>query len=283
MTDAECVQLLQWALPALRLRWPGFRKVRKQVCRRIDRRRQELALADVAQYRAHLETHAEEWDILDTLCRIPISRFYRDRGVFEFLEHEVLPELARLETAGGGSELRCWSLGCAGGEEPYSLAILWQLRLAPRFPSLACWILATDADERAIARAEQGCYAAGSLTDLPPAWRLKAFVPEGEKFCLKPAYRDAVAFVVQDFRRKAPAGPFHLILCRNLVFTYFAEPLQRESLHTIAERLAPGGALVIGKLESLPEEGREREHGLEPWSRKMGVYRKAAPDPAKAI
>jgi hypothetical protein len=79
MQDAECVALLRWALPRLGLRWPGFRKVRRQVCKRINRRIKELGLADVAAYREHLERVPEEWPRLDALCRITISRFYRDR------------------------------------------------------------------------------------------------------------------------------------------------------------------------------------------------------------
>ncbi|MCH7911109.1 MAG: chemotaxis protein CheR, partial [Candidatus Hydrogenedentes bacterium] len=45
MKDNDCVQLLQWALPQLRMRWQGFRKVRRQVCKRIQRRWDELELS----------------------------------------------------------------------------------------------------------------------------------------------------------------------------------------------------------------------------------------------
>jgi chemotaxis methyl-accepting protein methylase len=38
----------------------------------------------------------------------------------------------------------------------------------------------------------------------------------------------------------------------------------------MTNKLAPGGALIIGKLESLPEGHWE----IEPWSPSMGVYRK---------
>jgi chemotaxis protein methyltransferase CheR len=68
------------------LRWQGFRKVRRQVCKRVDSRRRELGLPDVAGYRAHLEARPEEWAKLDQLCWIDISRFYRDRMVFQQLE-----------------------------------------------------------------------------------------------------------------------------------------------------------------------------------------------------
>ncbi len=63
MTDRECVEFLQWALPQLGLRWPGFRKVRRQVHKRIVRRWGELGLGQIADYRAYLETHAAEWGV----------------------------------------------------------------------------------------------------------------------------------------------------------------------------------------------------------------------------
>jgi len=94
MRQADCVEFLQWCLPRLHMRWPGFRKVRSQVCKRIRRRLTSLALDELEAYQRYLETHADEWPHLDAMCRITISRFYRDRGVFEALETEVLPALA---------------------------------------------------------------------------------------------------------------------------------------------------------------------------------------------
>ena len=82
-----------------------------------------------------------------------------------------------------------------------------------------------------------------------------------------------MTFLQQDIRETAPAGPFHLVLCRSLVFTYFDDALQRAILRRMTERLIPGGALVIGALETLPED----VSGLEAWStRQLGVYRKIA-------
>ena len=118
MRDAECVAFLQWALPRLRLRWAGFRKVRRQVCRRIQRRMRELDLGDFAAYRTLLETHAEEWGTLDGMCRITISRFCRDKAVFEVLASTVLPELARRALSRDRAMVTVWSAGCGSGEEP---------------------------------------------------------------------------------------------------------------------------------------------------------------------
>ena len=270
MKDLEGVALLQWALPKLRLRWPGFRKVRRQIYKRIDRRLKELGLASVAEYQAYFDAHPAEWTTLDALCWISISRFYRDKGVFQYLEQEVLSQLAQIALARGEEELRCWSIGCAGGEEPYTLAILWQFGLAPRFPSLSVRILATDVDQQAIERAQKGCYLAGSLKDLPEDWRSQAFAPSEGRLCVKDEYRGRVSFLVQDIRDTTPDGLFHLILCRNVAFTYFDDELQRETLRKITRRLTPGGVLVIGSTESLPQ-GEPR---LEAWDQKLGVYRR---------
>jgi chemotaxis protein methyltransferase CheR len=99
MTDQDCVAFLQWSLPRLGMRWQGFRKVRGRVCKRIDRRVRELGLADAAGYRAFLQENAHEWNVLDSLCRVTISRFYRDRELFRFLEREVLMKLSRATDA----------------------------------------------------------------------------------------------------------------------------------------------------------------------------------------
>jgi len=268
--DAEGIRFLQWCLPRLGLRWPGFRKVRRQVFKRINQRMQELELFNVADYWHYVEAHPQELLVLDTLCWIGISRFYRDRGTYEDLQKSVLPQLAQMLVARGDEQISCWSAGCAGGEEPYTLVILWNEILKPKFPTLALRIVATDVDPLAIQRAERGCYRASSAKELPAAWRERAFTQVADGLCLKDEYRSPITFIVQDIRKKLPDGPFHLILCRNLVFTYFDEAMQRKTMQRITAELAPGGVLVLGKLESLPEG-----HGaLMPWFPSLGVYRK---------
>jgi len=271
MRDDDGVRFLQWCLPRLRLRWPGFRKVRKQVYKRIDRRLKELRLADVFEYRAYLEAHHQEWSALDGLCRIPISRFYRDRALFEFLERDGLPELAREACTRAEDRIRCWSTGCASGEEPYTLAILWRVRLAPRFPAVSLEILATDVDPVGLERARSGCYCPSSLKDLPTDLLDRAFTRLETGFCVNAEYREGVEWREQDLRTTMPPGLFHLILCRNVAFTYFDDALQREVLERIVARLRPAGVLVIGGGEALPPGIA----GIEPWSRKLGVYRRS--------
>ena len=252
MNDHDCVALLQWALPRLQLRWPGLRKVRRQVCRRLARRLGELDQQSIAAYRDYLTHNSEEWAVLDGFCRISISRFYRDHAVFEALETIVLPTLARRTLDRGECFLRIWSAGCASGEEPYTLALVWVFGLEPRFPDLNVRILATDADDALLGRARRAIYPASSLKDLPREWRQRAFQRVGNEHELLSPFRTAVELVPGDIRYSIPTGPFDLVLCRNLVFTYFDAALQRELLQRIVSRILPGGMLVLGAHERLP-------------------------------
>jgi chemotaxis protein methyltransferase CheR len=256
MKDADLVTFLQWALPRMHMRWRGFRGVRGQVCKRITRRIAELGLADVAAYRARLErdTGTDEWRVLERMCAVTISRFYRDRAVFDFLRAEVVPELARDAIARGEPSLRAWSAGCASGEEPYTLAMLWRFDLASRFPRLGFRVVASDVGDEVIVRARRGVYEAGSLRELPAGWQGAGFDREGSSFSVREELRSIVELRREDIREHMPNAPLHLVCCRNLVFTYFDEPAQRAFAARIAARMAPRGALVIGSHESLPPD-----------------------------
>jgi chemotaxis protein methyltransferase CheR len=269
MTASACTEFLQWALPRLGRRWAGYRKVQSLVCKRLGRRLRTLGLADLGAYRGWLESHAAEWPELDALLGIPISRFYRDRGVFDSVGRDVLPALARAAREASHPTLDCWSAGCASGEEPYTLAILWRLRIQAAFPGLAARIVATDAVAALLDRARSGRYLASSLKELPPDLRAAAFEARGELWCVRPEFRD-VEFLRQDLRAEMPEGPFDLVLCRNVVATYYAPAVQREIMMRIADRLRPGGALVLGVHEALPEGLA----GFVAWPGARAVYRR---------
>ncbi len=123
MRDEELVAFLQWALPRLRLRWRGFRKVRRQVGKRLRRRLAQLKLQTLDQYRARLEGDPREWGVLDGLCHITISCLYRDKHVFDALGARVLIELGEAAYS-QRRPVWCWCAGCACGEEVYTLKIM---------------------------------------------------------------------------------------------------------------------------------------------------------------
>lgn len=270
MNDEQCVRFLQWSLPQLQMRWPGFRKVRKQVCKRLDRRIRELGLADIEEYQSYLEEHADEWVHLDSLCRVTISRFYRDKAAFAALAQEVLPSLVPAVHERGDAALRIWSAGCGSGEEPYTLAVLWAIEFHARFPEISIDIVATDADPEMIRRALDARYEFSSLKDLPESWRNQAFTRADETYCIKPEYQREITFLEQDIRQQQPRGRFDLVLCRNLVFTYYDDALQRQLLKRIIGVMHDGAALVLGVHEHVPDSAQ----ALSLWLAKQHIYRK---------
>ena len=154
--------------------------------------------------------------------------------------------------AAGRETLHAWSIGSASGEEAYTLAILWYHRLAPQYPGLRLMIVGTEIDAHLLERSHHACYPGGTIKNLPEALRHAAFVSGNGDACLKSRYQVMVRFLRQDIRTELPDGVFDLILCRNLVFTYYDEALQLATLERIMTRLRPGGWLLLGVHESLP-------------------------------
>ncbi|HEX2104007.1 MAG TPA: CheR family methyltransferase [Solirubrobacteraceae bacterium] len=264
--DDPCVAFLQWALPRLELCWPGFRRVRRQVCRRVARRIAALGLPDHAAYREHLAGHPEEWAVLRALTPVTISRFGRDRAVFGALAEDVLPALGAAARAAGRDRIRAWSAGCASGEEAYTLALLWE----ESAPGLELDVLATDIHPPVLARARAARYEASSARELPAPLRARGFDagPDGA-LVVRPEARRRVTVARHDLRDPPPDGPFDLVLCRNVAFTYFAPAAQRAVLARVASALRPGGALVLGLHEHLPDAAP----GFVPWPGARAVHR----------
>ena len=271
VTDSECVALLQWALPRLGLRWRGFRTVRGQVCKRIDRRMRALGIHEATAYQAYLDSDSDEWHVLDGLCTISISRFYRDHRVFDALGDTVLPTLAARSAMRAGATVQCWSAGCASGEEPYTLSLIWNQRIRLQVRHVILAVVATDLDATLLDRARAACYPRSSLRELPPAWIDAAFVRQNDTYCLRDPWKSCVEFRQQDIRTDQPAGPFDLVLCRNVAFTYFDEHAQQRVVSRLAERMTAEGFLVVGRHESLPSEAP-----FVPYATALGIYRRTA-------
>jgi chemotaxis protein methyltransferase CheR len=218
----------------------------------VRRRIAALGVNGFAAYRERLEGDPQEWQALDRFCHITMSRFFRDRGIFNCLRTSILPaiaECARLERR----PARCWSAGCASGEEPYSIRFLWDLGVSCAGPNTGMSIVATDINDALLARAREGCYGRTSLREIPPKLIPHAFERVGPRFCVQHQHREGVMFLKQGLRSGAPSGPFDIILCRYLAFTYFARSLQQKVLGLIAERLIPNGFLVVGSHEQLAD------------------------------
>lgn len=270
MIDVDCIKFLQWALPKVRMRWKGFRKVRRRVCRRIQNRIDELGFKSIEDYKEYLEGNTQEWKVLDSYCPITISRFYRDRGLFNILSREIFPLLREMVLRENGQEVRCWSAGCASGEEPHTLKIIWDNIIAPKPTCPPLKITATDINKVVLVRAGAGTYSASSFWELPYTLFRRSFYPKDGSYILKGEFREGITFLKQDIRRDMPKENFHLILCRNFVFTYFDEGLQREILKEMLTHLLPGGFLIVGCHEKITAEGFK----LKVWRENPMVYQK---------
>jgi chemotaxis protein methyltransferase CheR len=230
------------------------------VCRRLRRRLTELGLPDLDAYRARLAADPAEWHVLGTLTPVTISRFARDRAVFDVLAREVVPALERAARDAGRHPLRAWSAGCASGEEAHTLALLW--------PDVD--VLATDVHPAVLERARRARYPHSSLRELTAAERARAFVSSGGEHAVRPEIAARVTVVRHDVREPPPDGPFDLVLCRNVAFTYFDEDRRRAALAQLASAVRPGGALVIGLHETLPADPR-----FAPWPEMRAVHRRS--------
>ena len=154
--------------------------MRHQVCTRLAKRINELGYSEPAAYRTYLEATPSEWTRLDSMCRITISRFYRDKLVWRRIGDAILPELAETAHRRGEKALRCWSAGCASGEEPYTLSLLWHFSSQHPLPPLT--LIATDSDAHLLKRAEAACYPFSSVKALPDEWRSTAFEHKDEVY-----------------------------------------------------------------------------------------------------
>ncbi len=267
MTDDELVSFLRWSLPRMGRRYAGVRKVRRQIRKRLSRRMSQLGLESLAEYERLLQRNEKEWALLDYMCRITISRFYRDKKIFQTIKNSILPSLAAGKR--NQSEVKCWSAGGCSGEEPYTLQILWQKCVVPRFdecPDLM--ITVTEIDPLLIKRAEQGFYPPGALRDFPVELFEDAFIFLDGNYQLKEEFKQNVRFFRQDIRKEMPEGQFDIILCRNLVFTYFEPAMQNEILVKLTSKMLPEGYLIIGIHESLPD----RSHFLEPVDNQRVIF-----------
>ncbi len=189
----------------------------------------------------------------------------------------MLPDIAARARREGRSAL-VWSAGCASGEEPYTIKILWDVEVANLFPAVSLAIVASDVDRAMLARARQGCFEPTSLREMPGPLVDQAFERMGPLYCIKPRHRQGIDFVDQDLRSQMPGQLFDLILCRYVAFTYFAVPLQRDVLARMIQRLRPNGYFVIGAGEQLPGVIPE----LVPFVGEARVFQKGRTDPSNS-
>ena len=263
----EFDSFLQQACPPLGLQW---RKYRRRAARhRIDRRLKELGIVDYTSYLDLLRTDPAEAEGLADTMRVTVSRFFRDRACWIDLVQKALPLL--LAEMPAGSTFRVWSAGCCGGEEPYTIALVWLEYLRPIFPTLDISILATDIDDSSLERASRGLYSEASLREAPPGIRDKWFRPSNGLWRIDESVGDLVRFENRNMMKDPLPSAIDLVLCRYLIFTYYRGERLAKAANLVHEALRPGGVLMTGSRESL---NAACEDLFEPWPGSRWIYRK---------
>lgn len=249
LSDDDFLHLLNY----LDRPWDGFRKVRKGVKKRLRRHMEILNCIQLADYLRKIELDPTIRAVCEQQLIVTISRFFRDRRLWEILSHRHLPALIERFP----KDLCVWSAGCANGEEPYSLSILWE-ELQASISALPCMqIIATDADPACLHRAKNGIYPASSLKEIPEELKKRWFekIHGGKQMRIRDAVRARIHWRHHQLMDAPPEGGFQLIFLRNNLLTYYQGSRRDAAFANIILQLAKGGTLVIGSHERVPSLG----------------------------
>ena len=205
-----------------------------------------LGCSSIEEYLDILDENGAEQETLLFFLRITISRFFRDRTLWTSLADSVFPVLLEKNDA-----LRIWCAGCSCGEEVYSLTILHQMHWAAHSQME---ILATDANDACLERAQKGIYQKSSLRELEATMRANCFHPAAQRneFAINQTFKQGITWKRHDFFKALPDRGFHAVFLRNNLLTYHSPHVQSIVLDRILQLMLPGGFLVIGSHEILP-------------------------------
>ncbi|HEY3309572.1 MAG TPA: protein-glutamate O-methyltransferase CheR [Desulfuromonadaceae bacterium] len=235
--------------------------------RRVAIRIRSTHCSTPGEYCNLLRQDSQELDQLQKTLTIHVSQFFRNPTMFEKLRSDLLPGIfAALKP----EPLQIWCLGCAAGEEPYSLAILLREYFSQEIRQLSLTIIGTDIDQGVLQAAHAAHYSAERVKDVPEKLLDRYFHQEDSQFCLIEEIREMVTFIQADITNFDHYLPSNLVMCRNTLI-YFNRADQEKILIGIAGTLVPGGLLVLGKSETLVGEARRRFESICPVER---IYRR---------
>ncbi len=217
--------------------------------RRVADALQRTGTRSFPAYMTVLQASAAEAEALINSFTINETYFYREDHQLRCLGRSLLPEI--VAGRGPGDLVRIWSVPCATGEEPYSVAI-WLLENWPLVDAYNIEIVGSDIDTQVLAAAQQGDYGPRALSRLPPAELERYFEParDGMRRIIGDL-RELVRFTVAnliDVHSMAAQGCFDIILCRN-VLIYFDDEARLDASRNLYAALNPGGFICLGHTE----------------------------------
>lgn len=205
-----------------------------------------------------------------TTVGVSVTSMFREADTWRCLRQEVIPMLRTYPS------VRIWSVGCATGEEVYSLAIVLEEEGLYERSS----VYATDMNEDALAVARVGSctlerlrtYEHNYLSAGGHSSLSTFFTSSGPIRRLKRELLRNVTWAQHNLVTDGSFNDFHLIMCRN-VLIYFRPALQQRAHHLFYESLVRSGFLVLGQRESMvfaPESSR-----YQPVGDGVSVFRRA--------
>ncbi len=238
----------------------------KPLKRRINSRMKVLKIDNYRDYRNYLLSNKDEIEKLKTALTINVTRFFRNYDTFKYLWDTIFPML--IEEFG---ELNIWSVGCASGEEPYSIAMILE-DLKDKY-DFVYNIFATDVDRVSLDRAIANRYNNFSMTEVPEEIKEKYFIRHSsDLWSVKSEIIKKVRFMQLNLSDidLSISHRFNFIVCRN-VLIYFEKSFQIKLISSLSDRLRKNGIFVLGRVEMLPTEVSNK---FEIVNRKHRVYRK---------
>ncbi|MEX1081956.1 MAG: CheR family methyltransferase [Halofilum sp. (in: g-proteobacteria)] len=241
----------------------------RTIHRRIQRRIGIRSLQHERAYADFLHEHPQELDILFREIIVSVTRFFRDPDAWHALASALR---TKLETMSEDDALRAWVVGCASGEEAYTLAIVANECVSELERHIPIQVFATDLEPKSIETARAGEYPAGIENDVPPELLAKYFVRLEDHYRVRKSLRERVVFAVQNVTQDPPFTRMDVIACRN-VLIYMDNDLQQKVVPVLHYALRSGGLLLLGSSETV---SRDRYgHSFEAVDRGEKLYRRS--------
>jgi two-component system CheB/CheR fusion protein len=234
--------------------------------RRVARRLQVHGLDNTQAYMEILREGPEEVPALLRDLLISVTNFFRDKEAFAELENKIIPELFAGKTA--ADQVRVWCVGCATGEEAFSLAILLSEQAARMTSPPKIQIFASDISEAAISYAREGRYDETIELDVTPERLQQFFEKERDYYRVKKQIREMILFAPHNILRDPPFSRQDLVTCRN-VLIYLNRRTQERVLEIFHFALKDDGYLFLGASESADSVPAL----FAPINKKQSIYR----------
>ncbi|MGB5977177.1 MAG: CheR family methyltransferase [Cyclobacteriaceae bacterium] len=236
------------------------------ILRRLERRMQIYQIEILKEYLVYLRANPKEVSALSDDFLINVTSFFRDPEVFDELQENVIPGI--FEGKSADHQVRIWSVGCATGEEAYSLAILLYEEAGRQEIAPTIQIFASDLHEHSLAKARDGFYPGDIEVDVS-AERLRRFFHREEGgYRIRKEIREMVVFTPHNLLGDPPFSRIDLIVCRNLLI-YLKREVQRDVFELFHYALQAKGVLVLGSSEHL-----ERTELFRTRIKELSIYAK---------